>query len=386
MFHTSMAGRVALFGMVPAASAQTANRHLHGSGRFTAGIMLTDPGTGMQTRAGINCQPPKGWYNRTQACVMDGASINWYDSSGQLVGSTSFVMTQAMQLNPGGLGFSEVLRVVTVVNTGTYPTLGMNLFVTCGNTCKVTYHWPQGATLADGTHGSLDYTDTAPTGAVNTFKTAYQLTLVSPEITNPVVFKWKLPVSIRCDNNMPGITGPGCVFPAFTPTFTVSRTQYGASAAMIAWAQANLSAHWGLRGKGKPLTRLTGAAAIDDNRKIICERNWTPFPPWTSGSVTDKDSCDEFPFASTYQSGAMHGVTTGKECAQVEAVKTSSTGTIAHIWNNVKPIGSYSAGAKCVRGHIPYTLNTTLGRIAWLDFIRANRILNENPFWMKVTS
>jgi hypothetical protein len=348
--------------------------------------MLTDPGTGMQTRAGINCQPPKGWYNRTQACVMDGASINWYDSSGQLVGSTSFVMTQAMQLNPGGLGFSEVLRVVTVVNTGTYPTLGMNLFVTCGNTCKVTYHWPQGATLADGTHGSLDYTDTAPTGAVNTFKTAYQLTLVSPEITNPVVFKWKLPVSIRCDNNMPGITGPGCVFPAFTPAFTVSRTQYGASAAMIAWAQTNLSAHWGLRGKGKPLTRLANSTISGNNNKIICQRGWKAYPPWVGGGITDKDSCDEFPFAATYQSGALNGITTGADCAQVKAVQTSSSGTEARIWNAVKPIGTFSTSAKCVRGHIPLNLNVSLGRDAYKVFIKSTRLLNKDPFWLTVTA
>jgi hypothetical protein len=261
----------------------------------------------------------------------------------------------------------------------------MNLFVACGSTCRVTYHWPQGAPLAVGTTGSLDYTDKARAAAVNTFKTDYQLTLVAPEFT-PVPFTWQLAVSIRCDNNMAGIAGAGCVFPSFTPTLKVSRTQYGASAAMIAWAQANLSGHWGMKGKGKPLTRLADKTIRNSNRQVICGRSWKPFPPWTSGSTSVKDSCDEFPFAATYQSGALNGATSGSQCAQVEAVKTSSTGTIAHIWNAVKPIGTHSSSAKCVRGHIPLSLNEDLGTSSYLSFIRAQRLLNKDRFWLTVTS
>ncbi len=379
------AAAVLLLGVIPAASAQTPGGGTYASGRFTVGGIVPVAGTGLQATTAFNCQPPNGWYNRAQACVMDGATINVYNAQGQLIGYTSFVMTQAMQLNPGGLGFSEVLRVTNVTSAGTVPTWDMNLFVTCGTTCHVTYHWPQGAPLAVGTTGSLDYTDTAPAGAVNTFKTVYQLTLVAPDFT-PVPFTWRLPVSIRCDNNMPGIAGAGCVFPSFTPTLSVSRTQFGASAAMIAWAQTNLSGHWGLKGKGKPLTRLANKTTRNTNRQIICGRSWTPFPPWTSGSVSVKDSCDEFPFAATYQSGALNGVTSGAQCAQVEAVKTSSTGTIAHIWNAVKPIGTYSPDAKCVRGHIPLTLNEDLGTSSYLAFIRAQRLLNKDPFWLTVTS
>jgi hypothetical protein len=99
-----------------------------------------------------------------------------------------------------------------------------------------------------------------------------------------------------------------------------------------------------------------------------------------------KDSCDEFPFAATYQSGALNGATSGSQCAQVEAVKTSSTGTIAHIWNAVKPIGTHSSSAKCVRGHIPLSLNEDLGTSSYLTFIRAQRLLNKDRFWLTVTS
>jgi hypothetical protein len=98
------------------------------------------------------------------------------------------------------------------------------------------------------------------------------------------------------------------------------------------------------------------------------------------------DSCDEFPFAAAFQSGALQGVTSGKDCAQVEAVKTSNTGSVAKIWNDVRPIGTFSRSAKCVRGHIPLTLNTDLGRDGYLAFIRSQRLLNEDPFFLEVTA
>lgn len=82
---------------------------------------------------------------------------------------------------------------------------------------------------------------------------------------------------------------------------------------------------------------LAGSAASKGNRKVICERGWHPFGPWVAGKLKVEDGCDEFPFAATYQSGATK-VSTGKDCAQVEAVKTSGTGSEAKIWNAVRPI------------------------------------------------
>jgi hypothetical protein len=172
----------------------------------------------------------------------------------------------------------------------------------------------------------------------------------------------------------------------------VSRADFGASAAMIQWAQEHLSAHWGLRDKGKPLTRLVSATQKKTNRNIICARDWQAHPPWQADNnkVTVKDSCDEFPFATTEQSGAMKDGKTddsfsGAECAQVEAVKTAETGSAAKIWNDVKVIGAYSKDARCVRGHIPLKLNQDLGNAAWRAFIASNRLLNMDKFWVSVT-
>jgi len=170
----------------------------------------------------------------------------------------------------------------------------------------------------------------------------------------------------------------------------VSRREFGAAAALIQWAQVNMSAHWGWQGHGKPLKRLAGRAAIDANRGVICETDFRPFPAWVAehGTLEVKDSCDEFPFAATYESGAMRpfGVKTGAACQQVKAVKTSDTGSEAQIWNKVTPFSKFIRhAAKCVRGHIPITLNVELGRDRYRAFIGSERLLDTDPFWLSVT-
>jgi hypothetical protein len=160
--------------------------------------------------------------------------------------------------------------------------------------------------------------------------------------------------------------------------------------------QTNLSAHWGVDGEGQPLHYLSNSVLHEQNRKIICKTNWkasaalnTALKPYGT-----TDSCDEFPFAGSYESGAMmtgwNGqkkkyVTTGKDCAQVTAVKTDDTGVVETDWSSVSPLGSYSSSQVCVRGHIPASLNSKVGT-AYSSFLASARVLDTEPFWLTVTS
>lgn len=382
---------------IPAAGAQAmagpAVAIGHAAGRFVVS-QISASDIDDQPSAKIVCTLPKGWDNRTQACVLGAASVTVYNTDGEEIGYLAFAITQAMQLNSRSRGFSEVIKIVKVVVDGDVPAFGMNLFVSCGSSkCSLTNDWPQGARVRVGTKGTIHYTDAVGKGRIDKFTPSYLITIVAPDFT-PVQFPFDLPVAIRCDDMLSqGFTVAGCVFPGVVPTLVVSRADYGASAAMIQWAQQHLSAHWGLRGKGKPLTRLASTTQKNTNRKIICQRAWRAYPPWTAdnGKVSVKDSCDEFPFATTEQSGAMKNGKTdnsfsGAECAQVEAVKTADKGSVARVWNDVKVIGNYSKGARCVRGHIPLSLNSDLGSAAWKAFIAANRVLNKDQFWVSVTA
>src|ERR1019366_2223728 len=110
----------------------------------------------------------------------------------------------------------------------------------------------------------------------------------------------------RCDSIV--TSSDGCVNEQSIPTMNLSISVYGASAAMIQWAQENLSGHWGLQGQGQPLHRLFNSILQGDNRTIICQDGSFTADQNITNALTpykDNDSCDEFPFASTYESGAM---------------------------------------------------------------------------------
>ena len=305
---------------------------------------------------------------------------------------------QSIHLNPAAqrrqvLRWTENDTVVSTVARGRTAPVLATLKASCDHPCRAVAHFH--GIIRRGLAGRVDYTDQMRMREVNKTPTHYELLAVAPPFAPLNTARWDSPLKYRCDNALTGIAGPGCVFPEFTPTFTVSRREFGAAAAMIQFAQVNMTAHWGVRGH-EPLRRLAGNAAIEANRHVICETDFPRFPPWVAnhGMLKVKDSCDEFPFAATHESGAMNGVSKGADCAQVQAVKTSDTGSEARIWNAVRPIGKFSRAAKCVRGHIPITLNVALGRNAYKAFIGKERLLdipasprgpNGDPFWIAVT-
>jgi hypothetical protein len=194
------------------------------------------------------------------------------------------------------------------------------------------------------------------------------------------------------DSTVPPVdTGPGCVDQNNIPTLFLSLATYGASAAMIQWAQANESSHWGLQGVGQPLTRLASQATQRSNRTTICGPSVFTADPALNTALApydDQDSCDEFPFAATYQSGAQTGVTSGTACAQLTVVQTGTSNNPANEaadWAAVTTIGTPTLTENCVRGHIPLALNTGVGG-AYGRFVRTNRLLNMGKFWVAVTA
>jgi hypothetical protein len=149
---------------------------------------------------------------------------------------------------------------------------------------------------------------------------------------------------------------------------------------MISWAQNNLSGHWGRQGHGQPLHRLANSKKASANRRVVCDKTFM-----TGSTGVAKDSCDEFPFAKTYESGALNGIHSGSKCAQVTAVRTAHSGSLAHQWAGIKVIGKPTGHEACVRGHIPLPLNTDVGGLLG-RFTQANRLIDNDPYWMAVTS
>lgn len=139
---------------------------------------------------------------------------------------------------------------------------------------------------------------------------------------------------------------------------------------MIWWAQNTLTGAWGLPGT-QPLHRYPGKARQQANRRAICGDGVWPNP------LIPNDSCDEYAFAATYESGALHGLT-GKDCAEVEPVQQNDGS-----WS-VDYIRAVSPSDGCVTGHVDSDDNQNLGR-ALGTFIVQNRVLDNDPYWVVIT-
>ncbi|WP_224389049.1 hypothetical protein [Pseudonocardia sp. ICBG1293] len=132
-------------------------------------------------------------------------------------------------------------------------------------------------------------TKTGP-GQSGSAKNTVDLTFTNPKWQTPEFSSTFVPHPVRCDNVIKG-RGPGCVVPSHTPAIAYSRTgDVSELARHIGDAQAS-----GLPGtypSGPPLTRLMDKDDAKDNRGRACPRTYTR----PAGL-----SCDEYPFASSYQ-------------------------------------------------------------------------------------
>jgi hypothetical protein len=151
--------------------------------------------------------------------------------------------------------------------------------------------------------GSWDITSLAPTAAPVTSGQFLQFTIASPLAIPGLALTSDIGV-VRCDNGATlGPVGPGCVYSDVAPVFVLSGSAPPASPQHAAFVQSALAAGKPGSPTGTPLTRLADDAQKKANRTLAC-KNFVanPSPPNTPPAL--KDSCDEFPYAGTYEGGA----------------------------------------------------------------------------------
>jgi hypothetical protein len=210
----------------------------------------------------------------------------------------------------------------------------------------------------------------------------------------------------RCDNGVAVAGSQGCVDENFTPTMYISYSDGGASVDMVNYYEQNIAPYYGNQYSPapKPLHRLTDpilSGPNGNNREIICrDGSFTLDPaitaalaPYNTATYTETDSCDEYPFASTYESGAMEDgadgnpkpfVTTGADCAQVTANHTNTTNMFEPTdWVSVT-VNSTTGSDPCIRGHIPKKLNSYVGG-KFRGLIGTARLIDKDAFWVQVT-
>jgi hypothetical protein len=315
------------------------------------------------------------WYTRFSACVSNSpvtyTEIN--TQNGAVLGTATLSVSQDIELSATKTAWNETDYVGISAVSGQVSTLELGFTASCASPCTAVKASPWIGLQTIGKGGLLSGTTTlqdAPSPGPDSITPDYQIQAIQPGTTPIQEFStWADPVALRCDNLVG--SSAGCVVPAYTPAFDVSLSQWGAAAATYDWAQYYLPDHWGEYSANKPLHRLASAAIQQTNRNKICDATWKPDPNLPT------DSCDEFSFAATYESGGMLGLT-GTQCAEIEPVMQNGQ------WY-IKYINTVTGNERCVRGHVPSADNTGVGGDLG-RFGPAQRILDLEAYWLQIVS
>lgn len=231
--------------------------------------------------------------------------------------------------------------------TGTFACAGQ--CVTSGGTIPIT-------PLTNGVwHDYEAFGDTTATtpGAVGSAQSLWDFYYVKGSQLSDIATMWS--PTVRCDRAVPG-AALGCVLPDWTPGINYSAASWPTFGAHITAAQAS-----GLPGgsAANPLNRTTDQALRDANRTLSCG---------SAPSIVGL-SCDEYPFASTYQ-GAVN----------------SGGGPRTYSWCNLTLPGPSSTGplgySVCM---IDATENSMAGSAMNTVLFLGQRIMEGDPFYVQIS-
>lgn len=233
---------------------------------------------------------------RVEACAVYDGWLNM-TRNGVPSGGVTFTVVDYLYMSTDTPNWKHQAEVDFAAPWGDATGAPMEGNFTCSQFClRNSYTFPPHAVIAPGDatgEGSFD-TTIAATGTSGYATNTFLWSFVTPGYPRSNNVSQNSP-GMRCDNAIGGRT-IGCVVPSAALGLVFSRTgSYPEFARHVADAQAS-----GLPGdypSGPPLTRLTDSTLINRNRTTACKRSYQA-PPGKS--------CDEYPFASTYQ-GAYTG-------------------------------------------------------------------------------
>lgn len=306
-------------------------------------------------------------YQRFGSCLKTSVTGTLVNAQGGVVGTGTISMVHSVTLSATSSRIDEETSLTLSNVTGSVTQVAVSLTASCTSRCVATKPnpWTGVKLLSRGqsASGTVTYTSTLAGGAVDNTRLRYNAFIAVPNAI-PVQpnAAWDGVTDIRCDNAVGNFAG--CVYPGARPDFEVSLGLYGAAAVTYYWAQTALPDSWG---DGTPLRRLANDSLAEANRRRTCEDGtFVPLPP----EIVPTDSCDEYPFAKTYEGGTIGGL-----CADIAPLFEDGQWQIYEA-NPNKPV---KGTEKCVRGHVPLAENTgaggELGR-----FTQAQRVLDLDTY------
>ncbi|MFI1801079.1 hypothetical protein ACH427_27500 [Streptomyces sp. NPDC020379] len=293
-----------------------------------------------QLAAGM-CQGGDPDYNRTESCYIATVPVEVTEKkTGEVTGTALLDEKSEATLNPRDrTAWEHKVTLKLHDATGTALVLSGSVTLKC-DACRAGSGGIK--PLPSGTTQTYTMTVSSPGVEINTDKMV-PIVSVIPNLpgaeagTGPV----GTPIPVRCDNT-PYISPQGkggCVYPLYTPTYELSTLdgKVDQVAWHIYWAQNNLKQAWGVQGRGPALTRTADPDLIARNRETACPSSM-PRP--------EGKTCDEYPFATTHQGASKN------------------PDFSCHM--------------------VPEKQNTGEGRDYRLPWYKANRVLEDDPFWVHI--
>ncbi|WP_327118918.1 hypothetical protein OG206_22630 [Streptomyces sp. NBC_01341] len=311
---------------------------------------------------------PVGWckningaamQTRTEGC-MRGLLPLTATRDGAPVGNATIKVIQEITLNPKSNQFTTWTELSLVNMTGITSTTMTSFLEDCWSTTDCTESngaWIGGTTWTTGdphvATRTNTYTWNKVTGGEKVLDFTWETSWSTPQSAVQAVPKWSnRGFDVRCDNKVGGNTG--CVFPKYTPTLPLSTKKYPAAAAYYWVLMEKLASHPGSEEHNKPLHRLADDSKAKENRDKMC---MLAVAEWKPNTAADGESCDEYPFAKSRESGGMT-LTSGKYCVQMYADKQTDGTWMLELDNNY----TYpSWNEPCGRAAVPARQNTDAG-------------------------
>lgn len=246
--------------------------------------------------------PRRQWAgDRSYQCMWRDGVIGMADRKQPeiIIGTLSVVQENQLQTTWNSTTWKArtVLHVVEAKDKATAAQYAMSVYCSSDTSCTHTFNNSEPPRPVSESTYSRDYTLTATVaaGAISRTTGFAEFTFTHPEAT-PVTTKAAVAPSVRCDQAAGTRNTSGCIVPGAEPILDYTARKVGALARHVGYAQAS-----GLPGKpgATPMTRTTDDTLIQNNRNISCNRVPRPRPAG--------NDCDEYPFASTNQSGSSGG-------------------------------------------------------------------------------
>ncbi|MGW2621001.1 NucA/NucB deoxyribonuclease domain-containing protein [Streptomyces sp. NPDC001500] len=265
----------------------------------TAGAASAQAGARVSPAAAATCTINRITINRFSECewvTVHVDVIQVVNGRPVLKGTADFNVKHQMTLKASSANWSEKFTVSKATTTGQGRGVHVNVAAKSGGGTKATVSFPQGHTLDSAASGTVGYKTTiAPKKILPKARTTYSYTFTKTGYS-PGKVSYASAV-YRCDNyyGSTRTNRSGCAIPE-VPT-GVSMV----GLARIDEGIRNLRArggHYGDPNGGKPLHWMINKTVEAQHRAAVCPRT-APADMRRAG----RTSCDEYPFASTYEGG-----------------------------------------------------------------------------------